>query len=43
MENYDDLKKYSGFETIYFFAVNERKQNIFKIGRTIYKTENIKI
>jgi hypothetical protein len=35
MENYDDLKKYSGFETIYFFAVDERKQNIFKIGRTI--------
>ena len=35
MENYEDLKKYSNFETIYFFAVDERKQNIFKIGRTI--------
>jgi hypothetical protein len=35
MENYEDLKKYSYFETIYFFAVDDRKQNIFKIGRTI--------
>ena len=35
MENYEDLKKYSNFETIYFFAVDDRKQNIFKIGRTI--------
>jgi hypothetical protein len=34
MENYEDLKKYSYFETIYFFAVDDRKQNIFKIGRT---------
>jgi hypothetical protein len=35
LENYEDLKKYSNFETIYFFAVDDRKQNIFKIGRTI--------
>ena len=34
MTNYDELKKYSGYETIYFFAVDERKPNIFKIGRT---------
>ena len=31
----DDLKKYSKFESIYFFAVDERKNNLFKIGRTI--------
>jgi hypothetical protein len=35
MENYDNLKKYSNYETIYFFAVDDRKRNIFKIGRTI--------
>ena len=29
--NYDDLKKYEGFETIYFFAANERT---FKVGRS---------
>jgi len=29
--NYDDLKKYEGFETIYFFAANERA---FKVGRS---------
>jgi len=34
LTNYDDLKKYSKFESIYFFAVDERKQDIFKIGRT---------
>jgi len=34
LTNYDELKEYSNFETIYFFAVDERKQDIFKIGRT---------
>ena len=34
MTNYDELKKYSGYETIYFFAVDDRKNDIFKIGRT---------
>jgi phage anti-repressor protein len=34
MENKDDLKKYSTYESIYFFAVDERKKDIFKIGRT---------
>jgi len=29
-----NLKDYNKFETIYFFAVDERKQNIFKIGQT---------
>jgi hypothetical protein len=32
--NYDELNKYSGFEAIYFFATDTRKNNIFKIGRT---------
>lgn len=34
MENKEELKKYSKFETIYFFAVDERYSDIFKIGRT---------
>lgn len=34
MTNKDELKKYNKFETIYFFAVDERHQNIFKLGRT---------
>ena len=34
MSNYEDLNKYAGYETIYFFAVDNRKNNIFKIGRT---------
>jgi hypothetical protein len=33
LENKDDLKLYSKFETIYFFAVDEKK-NFFKIGHT---------
>lgn len=33
MENKQDLKKYEGMESIYFFAVDDRKFN-FKIGRT---------
>lgn len=34
MSNKDDLKKYVGFECIYFFAVDERKNNLFKAGST---------
>jgi len=34
MEKNIDLKKYSTFETIYFFAVDERYPDVFKIGRT---------
>jgi hypothetical protein len=34
IENKHDLNIYRGFESIYFFAVDERKQDIFKVGRT---------
>jgi hypothetical protein len=34
LNNLDTLKKYNGFSSIYFFAVDERKKEIFKIGRT---------
>ena len=34
MENKKELNKYSGYESIYFFAVDDRKENIFKVGRT---------
>jgi len=34
LTNYDELNKYIGYETIYFFAVDEKKTDIFKIGRT---------
>ena len=33
--NKEDLKKYGKFESIYFFVVDERKKDFFKIGRTI--------
>ena len=33
IENKNDLGKYSGYESIYFFAVDNRKMN-WKIGRT---------
>jgi phage anti-repressor protein len=33
MDKYEDLKQYVEFDTIYFFAVDDRK-DIFKIGRT---------
>ena len=33
MENKQDLGKYSGFESIYFFAVDNRKMD-WKIGRS---------
>jgi len=32
--NKNDLNKYRGYESIYFFAVDERKPDIFKVGRT---------
>ena len=32
--NKNNLNKYRGYESIYFFAVDERKPDIFKIGRT---------
>ena len=35
MNQITELKKYSKYESIYFFAVDERKNNLFKIGRTI--------
>ena len=34
MEKKEILKKYSSFESIYFFAADERNINVFKIGRT---------
>ena len=34
MENKLHLDKYNSFETIYFFAVDDRHNNIIKIGRT---------
>lgn len=34
MENKQNLNKYSGYESIYFFAVDEREED-WKVGRTI--------
>ena len=34
IENKNDLNKYRGYESIYFFAIDGRKPNIFKVGRT---------
>ena len=34
MENKINLDKYRGYDSIYFFAIDERKPNIFKIGKT---------
>jgi hypothetical protein len=34
MENKEDLRLYSKFETIYFFAIDDRNNDIFKIGQT---------
>jgi hypothetical protein len=34
VENKKELNKYSGYESIYFFAVDDRKTDIFKVGRT---------
>ncbi len=35
IENKRDINKFTGFESIYFFVVDETKPNILKIGRTI--------
>ena len=37
IENKKDLNKFRGYESIYFFAVDDRKPDIFKVGRTTYK------
>ena len=34
IENKNDLSIYRGYQSIYFFAVDTRKPNIFKVGRT---------
>lgn len=34
MENKIDLDKYRGYDSIYFFAVDERKPELLKIGKT---------
>jgi hypothetical protein len=34
MEDKEDLKKYNGFETIYFFVIDERNPELIKIGHT---------
>ena len=34
MENNTDLSMFRGYDSIYFFAVDERKNNLFKVGRT---------
>ena len=34
IENKKDLNKFRGYESIYFFAVDDRKPDIFKVGRT---------
>ena len=34
MTNKDDLRKYVGYECIYFFAADERKNNQLKVGST---------
>lgn len=34
MEEKTDLSKYNGYDSIYFFVIDERKPDILKIGRT---------
>lgn len=34
MENKVELKKYIGYETIYFFVMDDRKPELLKLGRT---------
>ena len=34
LDNKINLDKYRGYHSIYFFAIDERKANIFKVGRT---------
>jgi hypothetical protein len=36
MENKTKLNKFNGFESIYFFVIDERNPDIFKIGRTSF-------
>jgi hypothetical protein len=33
IENKEELDIYSGYESIYFIAIDERKPNILKVGR----------
>jgi phage anti-repressor protein len=35
MENKVNLNKYRGYDSIYFFAVDERKKDLLKVGKTI--------
>lgn len=35
LTNRDELRKFKGFESIYFFASDHNKSNIFKLGRTM--------
>lgn len=35
MINKDDLKKLTGYEVIYFFAIDEKYKDLYKIGRSI--------
>jgi hypothetical protein len=35
IENKTELNKFNGFESIYFFVIDERKPDIIKIGRSI--------
>jgi len=34
LENKDDLRKYEGYESIYFFVIDERHPTLLKVGRT---------
>jgi phage anti-repressor protein len=34
MEKKEDLKKYNGLETIYFFVIDERRPDLIKVGHT---------
>lgn len=35
MQNKQELKKYEGYESIYFFAIDPKNQDIFKLGKLI--------
>jgi len=43
MNNYESLKKYDGFDTIYFFCVDERFSDILKVGRSKYIINPLKV
>ena len=34
IENKEELHKYSGYDSIYFFAADDRKPDFIKVGRT---------